>query len=70
MYEGIGAGLRRMLNEGVGVDGAAKPAGLDAGEVRRLTKPPAAPWMLQRSPDLAFVVPSSLMMLGLSARRR
>lgn len=40
--DGIGAALRLLLAGGVGVDGAAQLAGLDAAEVRRLTKPPAA----------------------------
>ena len=37
--EQIGAGLRRLLDEGVRVDGAAHLASLDTAEVRRLTKP-------------------------------
>lgn len=37
--EQIGAGLRRLLDEGVGIDGAAKLAGLGMGEVRRLARP-------------------------------
>lgn len=40
--EQIGAGLRRLLDEGVGMDGAAKLVGLGMGEVRRLTRPPPA----------------------------
>ncbi len=41
--ESLGAGLRLLLDEGVGVDGAVQLSGLDAGEVRRLTKSPAGP---------------------------
>lgn len=37
--EQIGAGLRRLMDEGVRVEGAAKLGGLATAEVRRLTKP-------------------------------
>lgn len=40
--EQIGAGLRRLLDEGVRVEEAAELGGLDTAEVRRLTKPPSA----------------------------
>jgi hypothetical protein len=39
--EQIGTALRRLLDEGVGLDGVAQLAGLDVSEVRRLTKPSA-----------------------------
>lgn len=36
---GIGQALRRVLDEGIGVDAAAKLVDLEAAEVRRLTRP-------------------------------